>query len=102
MKKKAMIFGIIGVMAALASVMGRQARKPKTKEAIEDSLITARIKAALAQDDLMKGYQVSVHTDRGIVQLSGFVDTEEYARKAEDIAHTIQGVRSIQNSLVVR
>jgi len=102
MRKKTMIFGIIGAMVALASIMGRQARKPKTKEVIEDSLITARIKAALAQDDLMKGYQVSVHTDKGVVQLSGFVDTPDYARKAETIAQTVQGVRSIQNSLVVR
>ena len=102
MKKKAMVFGILGAMAAVASIMSRQARKPQVKEFIEDSSITARIKAKLAEDDLMRGYEVSVETVNGRVQLSGFVDSSDYARKAEEIAKTVQGVKSIHNSLVVR
>ena len=57
---------------------------------------------ALAADNLLKSFQISVETYRGTVQLSGFVGTKELVEKAEQIAKSVQGVKAIKNDLIVK
>lgn len=68
---------------------------------VDDSVITAKVKAALIKDSLMKALDVSVETHKGIVLLSGFVQTEQQARRAGELAAAVGGVVSVKNSLVV-
>lgn len=69
---------------------------------IEDSVITAKVKAALLRDLRLKGLDVSVETHKGMVLLSGFVNDNEQARRAAEIAAGIEGVAAVRNSLVVK
>jgi hyperosmotically inducible protein len=46
--------------------------------------------------------QINVETYKGIVQLSGFVDSSEIAAKAGDVARTVKGVKKVNNNLVVK
>ncbi|GBG13322.1 uncharacterized protein NMK_0868 [Novimethylophilus kurashikiensis] len=76
--------------------------KKETKRVMSDSWITSKVKAALIKDEGMKGMKVGVKTFGGVVQLSGFVDTEEQIKQAEKIASGVEGVKSVKNSLVLK
>jgi osmotically-inducible protein OsmY len=73
-----------------------------TGEYIDDSAITTKVKTALLADDDVSGLQVSVETFKGVVQLSGFVDTLAQAQKAEQIVRTVNGVQGVKNDIAVK
>lgn len=68
---------------------------------LEDSVITAKVKAALLRDPVVSGLTVGVETRQGTVVLSGFVDNEGQARRAAGIAESVQGVVNVKNALAV-
>jgi osmotically-inducible protein OsmY len=51
---------------------------------------------------MLKFGQISVETYKGVVQLSGFVDSAQAARRAVELARSVKGVKSVKNSLVVK
>jgi hyperosmotically inducible protein len=69
---------------------------------IDDSVITSKVKTALLADPDVKGTAVNVETVDGDVQLSGFVDSSEQARRAVDIARRVEGVDQVLNKMSVR
>lgn len=69
---------------------------------LEDSTVTARIKAELLNEDGIKGLAIKVETHRGQVILSGFVTSEAQARRAVEIASGVRGVERVKNGLVVK
>lgn len=69
---------------------------------IDDTVITAKVKAALFKDPNVSGQQVSVETVDGVVQLSGFVDSATKKARAISIARNTDGVRSVQSKISVR
>ena len=73
-----------------------------TGEYIDDSVITARVKAALVADDILKAAEVNVETYRGIVQLSGLVSSMETQNEAVKVAKSVEGVKSVTNAMYVR
>jgi hyperosmotically inducible protein len=70
-------------------------------EYIDDAALTARVKTALVQDDDVKARQVDVESFRGVVQLNGFVDSDEARRAATQVASSVDGVREVRNNLSV-
>ena len=78
------------------------ATREGTGEYIDDTLITSKVKAAFAADPTVKATQVQVETFKGTVQLSGFVDSPESARRAVELARGIKVVKSVKNDTVVR
>ena len=73
-----------------------------TGEYIDDSVITTKVKTLLASDDFFKSFQIGVETYKGIVQLSGFVNSQQAVDKAGQIARSVQGVNSVKNNLLVK
>ena len=71
-------------------------------EYVDDSVITTKVKSLLAGDDFLKSFRIGVETYKGVVQLSGFVDSQMAVDKAVQIARSVKGVSSVKNSLVVR
>jgi len=69
---------------------------------LEDSVITARVKAALLKDPSVKTLAVSVETYKGTVLLSGFVESESQARRAAEIAAGVRGVVHVKSNLTVK
>ncbi|MDX1376840.1 MAG: BON domain-containing protein [Burkholderiales bacterium] len=68
----------------------------------DDAWITAKVKAMLVQDGAVSALDVSVATDNGIVQLSGFVATPAQKQRAATIASNVDGVRKVINAIVVK
>jgi len=71
-------------------------------EAIDDGVITAKVKAALIADPAVKAHEVNVETRDGVVQLSGFVDNSAAKNTAADVTKGVEGVKGVQNQLQVK
>ena len=69
---------------------------------MDDSTITTKVKALLAEDDFLKSFQIGVETYKGVVQLSGFVNSQQAVSKAGEITRSVKGVRSVKNNLIVK
>lgn len=69
---------------------------------VDDSVITAKVKAALVKEEKLKGFDISVETDHGRVLLSGFVDSPQLRTRALKIASSVDGVRDVRDGIVVR
>jgi osmotically-inducible protein OsmY len=84
----------------------RRASEPAAQqtpgEVVDDSVVTAKVKARLVDDPLTKAYQINVETFKGTVQLSGFVDSAEARSRATQLAKDVGGVKDVKNSLQVR
>jgi osmotically-inducible protein OsmY len=73
-----------------------------TGEYVDDSTITTKVKAAFVEDSSLKSLQISVKTYKGVVQLSGFVDTHDMVARAGELASQVAGVKDVKNDLVVK
>ena len=71
-------------------------------EYIDDATITTKVKAAVPDDPMLKVLQIKVETYKGVVLLSGFVDTAQMADHATEVAQKVKGVKSVRNELVVK
>ncbi len=94
------------VVAAMAAPLAVQAAHNKpagtTKVWVKDSMVTTKVKAELAASKVSSLAKVHVETDAdGYVQLTGKVATQADKDKAESVAKAVEGVKSVDNQLVV-
>jgi hyperosmotically inducible protein len=71
-------------------------------EQLDDATLTAKVKTALLQAPDVKGMQVNVDSDRGAVQLSGFVESQTQIDRAVQIAKAVSGVREVHNKMTIK
>jgi osmotically-inducible protein OsmY len=104
MKKRYIVIRFLVVLMMIAAFMACAAtpKQSSTGEYFDDSVITSKIKTQFAADDFLKSFQITVETYHGIVQLSGFVDSQNAIDKAGQIARGVAGVKSVKNDLVVK
>ena len=74
----------------------------KTGDYLDDTAITAKIKAGILGDPLLKVTQINVITTNGVVTLNGVVDSQQSIDRAMEIAQSVNEVKSIENNLVVK
>lgn len=94
----------IAAAAGAALLLGACASTPKqesTGEALDDSVITTKVKAAFVQDAKVSALRIGVETQKGIVQLSGFAASPQEAQQAGQLAQTVPGVKAVRNDIVV-
>lgn len=86
-------------LGACASTQDSGARRG-AGEVTEDAALTAKVKTAIATDAGAKtASAVNVETYRGVVQLTGFVDSDDQVTRAVSAAKKVQGVRSVRNDI---
>jgi hyperosmotically inducible periplasmic protein len=73
-----------------------------TGQYIDDVSLTARVKTALIEDPATKARNIDVDTYKGVVQLSGFVDSAEERTRAERVVSGVAGVVRVENRLALR
>ena len=73
-----------------------------TGEYIDDSILTAKVKAALIESPDTKAHQINVETKEGVVSLSGFVDNAAAKSAATNVARSVTGVKDVKNELSVK
>ncbi len=103
MRKREIVIRCFVVLMLITLVACASTRTHEsTGEYVDDSVITTKVKALLAEDNFLKSFQISVETYKGTVQLSGFVNSRETVNKAGEIARSVQGVKSVRNNLIVK
>jgi len=73
-----------------------------TGEYLDDTVITAKVKASLFNEPTLKASEINVETYKGDVQLSGFVADPTDATRAVEIARGVKGVTSVKNDVRVK
>ena len=95
---------LLASVAVVAMIAGCAATptQESTGEYLDNSLITAKVKTALINDENLRAGNISVATYKGKVQLSGFAASETDKRRAEVIAKDVEGVKSVTNGIEVK
>ena len=86
----------------LRQTRGFSANVDRVGTEIDDTVVTARVKAALVGDPGVKGFDFKVETRKGEVELSGFVDNQGQVDGAIEVARGIEGVRTVGNEMSIK
>lgn len=74
----------------------------KTGAVVDDAVITEKVKAAIFAEPGLKTLQISVNTTKGVVTLSGSVDSQLNGDQAKLLAGAVSGVIEVDNHLVLK
>ncbi|MGZ5580938.1 MAG: BON domain-containing protein [Methylobacter sp.] len=100
MSRFKLMMGFLLIML-LAGCAGGSTRE-STGEYLDDSVLTTKVKTSILGDSSLKLLQINVETFKGVVQLSGFVDSASAANRAVELTRKVKGVKSVNNSLIVK
>lgn len=89
--------GLAGVAACSSA-----SNKEGTGEYIDDSVITTKVKAAIFADKTLSVAEINVETFKGVVQLSGFVNSQQDINTAMRLTRDVGGVNAVENSMRVK
>jgi hyperosmotically inducible protein len=68
-------------------------------EQVDDSVITAKVKALFVEDKQVSAMNINVETFKGTVQLSGFANNATEMNRAAEIARSVKGVKAVKNDI---
>lgn len=89
-------------LAACSNMPGAPGGPTRTAgQAVDDATIGTRLKAAIAADPELSALKINVDTTQGNVRLRGEVKSLSLRQKVEAMARKIEGVKSVENNLVV-
>jgi osmotically-inducible protein OsmY len=92
-------------VAAIAMLLGACAATPHSKSTgqyVDDAAISAKVKSALIASSETKARDIDVNVNKGVVQLSGYVDNAKEIAEAQRIASNVAGVERVDNRLSIR
>jgi len=93
----------LGACASSSPKTNESTKSETTGQYVDDATVTAKVKTAIASDVGVKAAaNVNVETYRGVVQLSGFADSDAQASKAVAAAKKVNGVRSVKNDMRIK
>jgi hyperosmotically inducible periplasmic protein len=69
---------------------------------VDDAVVTSGVKSALMADDLVKSLDLQVETRKGVVQLSGFVDSQAQIDQAVALTRAVAGVTDVENGVTLK
>jgi len=104
MSKRSDFFRAIAaiLMLSFVAACAGSAQKESTGEYVDDAAITTKVKTKILQDPNLKVLQINVETFKGVVQLSGFVNSSEAADRAVQVARGVEGVQRVENKMTVK
>ena len=74
-------------------------KQESTGQYFDDTVITTEVKAAILKEPTLKVAEINVETFKGVVQLSGFVRSQENITTAVSVARGVNGVKSVKNDM---
>lgn len=90
-------------LAFLMSITGcRSMTGQTTGQYVDDSTITASVKAKLVADKLANFTRVDVDTTNKVVSLNGVVEAPDHKTRAEQLAMQVSGVSRVENNLQIQ
>jgi osmotically-inducible protein OsmY len=100
--KNLMLVGAAAAVIVLTGCSSTEHHDRTVGRVIDDKVLGTKVSKALHQDPLYKFDGIDVKTYNGVVQLSGFVDTEEQKRRAAEIASRIEGVQQVIDNIALK
>lgn len=94
--------GFILLIAVAVSGCSAAPHRESAGEFFDSSLITAKIKTRLIDDRTTNGFQIRVNTFKGVVFLTGYVESEYEKNHATRIVRSVDGVKQVNNNLIIR
>jgi hyperosmotically inducible periplasmic protein len=86
--------GMLIVMGLLVSCASTPEQR-STGEVIDDTAITTKVKTGLLADPMVSAFAISVETSRGVVSLTGIVNSAGERARAIQVAQETGGVRRV-------
>ncbi len=93
--------GVDGVQSVQNKLMVKDG-KSTAGNVLDDSVITVKVKSALLADDQTRGTEFAVSSNKGVVQLSGYVDSADEQARATSVARNVEGVQSVVNDTSIK
>jgi len=92
------------LVSLLVSFLGcaSTSKQEGTGEYFDDTVITTKVKAEIFNDASLKSSEINVETFKGVVQLSGFVNSQADINRAVAVTRTVKGVSSVKNNMLVK
>ncbi|MGH8507726.1 MAG: BON domain-containing protein [Gammaproteobacteria bacterium] len=100
--RKLQHYARITIAALLLAGCTSTPTQESTGEYIDDTTITTKVKTALLNDPTVSGLAINVETFRGTVQLSGFASSDQEKERSEELASSVEGVRSVENDIQLK
>ena len=101
-RAQAVVKAVPGVTSIQNKVTLKSGSSRTVGNKVDDGIVTAKVKAALIGDEVIKSTDIAVATRKGEVQLSGFVNSQTQIDRAVLIARGIEGVNSVNNEMVIK
>jgi osmotically-inducible protein OsmY len=94
-------FLLIALMAFLLGCASTS-KQEGTGEYFDDTVVTTKVKTAILNEPSLKSAEINVETFKGVVQLSGFVNSQVDINKAVEVVSRVNGVKSVKNDMRVK
>lgn len=94
-------FSLVILLAALLGCASTT-KQEGTGEYFDDSVLTTKVKAEIFNDPNLKSSEINVESFKGVVQLSGFVNSQADINQAIQVAKGVKGVNSVKNDMRVK
>ena len=94
-------FFVISLMSLLLGCASTS-KQEGTGEYFDDTVVTTKVKAEILNEPSLKSAEINVETFKGVVQLSGFVNSQADINKAVEIVRRVNGVKSVKNDMRVK
>ena len=96
---KAVLVAVSMSAAVLPSISMAASAPGTTKQYVSDAALTTKVKTALLAEKNLHSLDITVTTQNGIVQLSGFVTSSVQQDQAVEVAKAVEGVKGVKNDL---
>jgi len=96
------VAALIASFGLLASVACQSTTGKTAGETMSDSAITAAVQGKLTSDRVSNFTRVDVDTERGIVNLTGVVQSADQKARAAELARQVNGVKRVNNNLQIQ
>ena len=94
-------FFLIALMVFLLGCASTS-KQEGTGEYFDDTVVTTKVKAEILNEPSLKSAEINVETFKGVVQLSGFVNSQADINKAVEVVRRVKGVKSVRNDMRVK
>ena len=99
MKKLLLILGLAFLLSSCAN--NNSPNRETAVNSFKDRVLTAKVKTELFYKNSFESFSIDVNSSRGVVQLSGFIDTNENKELIEEIVLNIDGVQEVISNLII-
>lgn len=99
---KRLAISIISIVLLTGSVAHAKSAKRSVGEVLDDNVISVKLKTRYMKDKVVNNTNIKIKVRRGVVQLSGVVNSQDEINRAIELAEKQRGVKEVKAYLVLK